>query len=152
VDSRQATVELPTEGTPVTTSGAHLAAIETEVAVTFLARLGGVSPEPIEIALGALEDDGTLIGVAVLGPTIRQREWATVAVTPARRRLKVGSDLLGTLLRHAGTRGLRYLACCQRAGAAETASTALLRSMGLISARRVCQGAATLLVVVVSQP
>jgi GNAT superfamily N-acetyltransferase len=148
VHARQATVD-QLQGTPVTTSGAHLGVIDPEGAAEFLDRLGEVGPEPIEVALGALEDDGTLIGVAALGPSTRQRAWATVAVTPARRRLKVGSDLLGALLLHAGTRDLRYLACAQPTVAAGTAE---VRSMGLITARRVHHGVATLVVVVASQP
>jgi GNAT superfamily N-acetyltransferase len=152
VHTRQTTVEPLPEETPVTASGAHLAVIAPEVAAGFLARLGEVGPQAIEVALGALEDDGTLIGVAVLGPAIRQRAWATVAVTPARRRLKVGSDLLGALLRQPDIRGLRYLACSRPAVSAGTAGPALVRSLGLITARRVHQGMATLVVVVASQP
>jgi GNAT superfamily N-acetyltransferase len=148
VHTGHATVDQPAEGTPVTASGAHLGVIDPEVAAGFLARLGELGPEPIEVAMGAREDDGTLIGVAVLGPSTRQRAWATVAVTPARRRLNVGSDLLGALLRQAGTRDLRYLASSQPTAAA---GTALVRSMGLITARRVHRGVATLVVILAPQ-
>jgi GNAT superfamily N-acetyltransferase len=133
----------------VTASGAHLRPVDPEVAAAFLARLGEAGPEPIETAVGAYEDNGTMIGVAVLGPSSRQRASLTVAVTPERRRLKVGSDLLGALLGRAGAEGLGYVACSHPVA---VPAEGLARSMGLITARRVHQGVATVVVVVPSEP
>jgi GNAT superfamily N-acetyltransferase len=142
------TVDHTVDGTPATASGAHLESIPPEVAAGFLARLGERSPEPIDAAVGAREDNGNLIGVAVLGASNPERASATVAVTPERRRLKVGSDLLYALLGHAQAHGLRYLILAHpAAGPAE----GLVRSLGLSIARRVDHGVTKLVVLVPSQ-
>jgi GNAT superfamily N-acetyltransferase len=139
---------------PVTASGAHLRPIDAEVAAAFLVRLGEAGPGSIDTAVGAYEDNGTMIGVAVLGPSSRQRAWATVAVTRERRRLKVGSDLLGALLGRAAAQGLHYVASSHPVAALAEGlapSEGLARSLGLITAHRVHQGMTTVVVVVPSE-
>jgi GNAT superfamily N-acetyltransferase len=132
-------------GIPATASGAHIDDVDPGVAAAFLARLGERGPEPIATALGAFEDDGTLIGLAVFGTSTRERAWATVAVMPARRRLQVGTDLLGALLRQSATQGIRYLVCSHPVVAP---AGDLVRSMGLTAARHVHQGMTTLVIIV----
>ena len=89
--TRQPTANQAPRAIPVTTSGAHLSPIDAKAAAAFLARLDEHGPEPIDVALGALEDSGTLIGVGVVGASSPQRAWVSVAVAPPRRRLKVGT-------------------------------------------------------------
>ena len=128
-------------GHGATASGAKLAAIPSEVAEAFLARLGEHGPDSIELALGAHEDDGTLIGVAAFGAVRADHGSLIVAVVPERRRLKIGSDLL---LRARGRRGAnghpvvpgvlsRRRGRCRRAA----------RTCGLTTARRVDAGTVT---------
>src|SRR5687768_8725843 len=91
-----------------TTSGARLAAVSSEVAEAFLARLGERGPDPIEVALGAHEDDGTLIGVAAFGAVRADHGSLIVAVVPERRRLRIGSDLLQALMADAARTGMHW--------------------------------------------
>jgi len=86
-------------------SSRHLTPIELSVAHEFLTRLDETPPEGIDVALGAHEDNGTLIGVAVLAAAGR-RGAGLVAVVPARRRLHIGRDLLYALLDLGSARGL----------------------------------------------
>lgn len=124
-----------------TLSGAKITAIAADTAEAFLARIVVPAPEAIEVALGALQDDGTLIGVAVLGAVTAGRSSATVAVAPERRRMKIGSDLLHLLVAEATRRGVRRLRVSYRADA--PAADALIRSSGLVAARRVVTGTVT---------
>ena len=137
----------PTQPLLATTSGAKLAPISTDAAEAFLARVGQRGPETTEIALGALGDDMRLIGVAVLGAGGDSRSSsATVAVTPERRRLQIGSDLLHALLGAAARRGVRRVSATYPVGA--TGAEALVRSVGLPTARRVVNGQVTAVILV----
>jgi hypothetical protein len=148
MDEQPTTVNRTGEWMPVTTSGAHLECIGPELAAGFLARLYEPAPESINVALGAFEDNGKLIGVAVLGASTLLRATATVAISPDRRRLKVGSDLLCALLRQAHDDGVRYLVFSHpAAGPLEE----LVRSLGLAMTRRVHQGRTTIAVLVPSE-
>ena len=124
-----------------TTSGARLAAISSEVAVAFLARLGERGPDPIELALGAHEDDGTLVGVAAFGAVRAAHGSLIVAVVPERRRLRIGSDLLQALMADAARTGMHWFKVSYPAGA--PAADALTRGCGFTTARRVDGGAIT---------
>jgi len=63
----------------------------------FLASIDEPVPDRVEIALGALQDDRLLIGVAVLAGSADDG-IGLVAVHPARRRLGVGTDLVLAIL------------------------------------------------------
>lgn len=123
--------------TTTSASGARIERIATSEAVAWLERHAeGLSKEPDD-AWGASEDNGTLIGVAALAAGERHCE-AIVAVVPARRRLKVGGDLLHALLEEARAREQSYLGCTPRgtsSGAAE-----FLRAQGLVVSRRTADG------------
>src|SRR5262245_1716946 len=105
----------PTEADPdsllvgPTVSGARLAPIDPAQAGSFLAHLGERAPTSVVTAFGAFEDNGALIGVATLEAPKLAVVSATVAVRPERRRLKVGSDLLHLVMRHAPSVGASYL-------------------------------------------
>jgi len=124
-----------------TASGATLAAIPSEVAEAFLARLGEHGPDSIEMALGAHEDDGTLMGVAAFGAVRGDHGSLIVAVVPERRRLNIGSDLLHALVAEAARTGIRWFQVSYPADAA--AADALVRTCGLTAARRVDAGTIT---------
>jgi GNAT superfamily N-acetyltransferase len=121
-------------GYPVTTSGAKIATIPAETAEAFLARLGERAPDPIELALGAFEDELTLIGVAAYGAVKANHGSLIVAVAPERRRLGIGSDLLQTLLADAARTGVRWFLVSYPSDA--VAADALVRNCGLTTARR----------------
>lgn len=81
-----------------TLSGAHIRVLEESEARVFLSRHSTpLLQQPIRLALGAFEDSGSLLGVlAITGPpdcvaTIH------LAITPERRRLKLGTDLVHTV-------------------------------------------------------
>ncbi len=92
----------------LTLAGARVDRIPAAVASTFLARLRDVGwTGDIALAVGAFIDSGEFVGVAVLAPPDADRAEAFVAVTPARRRLGIGTDLLLVLLDGAANRGMR---------------------------------------------
>jgi GNAT superfamily N-acetyltransferase len=92
-------------------AGARVDRIPTGVASRFVARLpDAVWTGDIDLAVGALTDGGELVAVAVLAPPHAQWATALVAVTPARRRLGLGADLLLVLVDGAANRGLRGIA------------------------------------------
>jgi GNAT superfamily N-acetyltransferase len=132
--------------TEATASGAKLEAITTDAAKGFLARLSERGPDTIGIALGAFESDGALIGVAVLGEPSASSAPAVVAVAPERRRLKVGSDLLHALLAETARRGVRRVFVTYPAHS--PSADALIRASGLVAARRVVNGLATVVLAV----
>lgn len=81
-----------------TLSGAHIREVAESEAKTFLSRHSTpLAQQHLRLALGAFEDDGSLVGVlAITGPpdcvaTIH------LAVTPERRRLRLGTDLVHTV-------------------------------------------------------
>lgn len=137
-----------TTGTPggadrqrVTASGAKVAPISPETALPFLARLGVRGPELIELALGAHETEGPLIGVAAFGDVGVDHASLIVAVVPECRRLGIGSELLYALADDAVLTGLRWFLVSYPAS--EVAADALVRTSGLTSARRVVDGTVT---------
>lgn len=131
----------------LTVSGAKISPVEPHAAEEFLTRLGETTPQGLDVAFGAREDNGTLIGVAVLAPA---GHWGTglVAVQPARRRLRIGRDLLHELLVHAAARELRYVTCNRPLPS--TVADEFLRSVGLQVTRDELHGTARILVVVPS--
>jgi GNAT superfamily N-acetyltransferase len=113
----------------LTLAGARVDRIPTGVASTFVARLPDAAwTGDIDLAVGAVTDSGELVAVAVLSPPDPDWAKALVAVTPARRRLGLGADLLLVLVDGAANRGLRGLA-----GALTDATPAqrLCRALGL---------------------
>jgi len=123
------------DGQRLTTSGAKVAAIDAETAQAFLGRLGEHGPKSIELALGAHETEGTLIGVAAFGDVGVDHAALIVAVVPERRRLGIGSDLIYALADDAVLTGLRWFQVSYLAS--DVAADALVRTCGLTSARRV---------------
>ena len=107
---------------------------------TFLERYGpsGYQSAEGDRAWGAFEGSGPLVGVGILGARrgCRGRVW--IAVAPERRRLGVGSELLGSIVTEAQEEGLGYLTWCHRAS--EVAPDRLARSLGLLIGRRVVSG------------
>jgi len=96
----------------LTLAGARVDRIPTGVASTFVARLADAAwSGDIDVAVGAVTDSGELVGVAVLSPPCDEWARALVAVTPARRRLGLGADLLLVMVDRAANRALRGLAC-----------------------------------------
>lgn len=124
-----------------TTSGAQIVPISVEAAEAFLARVGERAPEEIWVALSAVQDQGPMIGVAVLGASLTDEGRVMVAVAPEWRRLKVGSDLINALVDEAKRRGLRHLRISYPTTA--TTADAFLRSCGLMSARQTVNGTVT---------
>lgn len=131
-----------------TASGAKIMAISVEAAEGFLGRLDEPRAGPIASALGALQDDGLLIGVGILGPAADQQAAAYVAVARERRRLRIGSELLSVLLAEAGTQGLRRLHVTYDGSAAPDG---LIRGSGAVTARRVVGGVVTAVLLVPGQ-
>ncbi len=124
-----------------TTSGTTIATISREAANSFLARFDQLRTLPPTVALGAFEEGHTLIGVATLTGRTDASATLVVVVDPARRKLKIGSDLLHSAVARASSAGLRRLIvtyACDAVGA-----DALFRSLSLLSARRQAQGTVT---------
>ena len=100
-----------TEGTRLATmSGAQVRPTSAGRARMFLACLDQPTSERVDLALGAYEDDDTLIGVAVLNQ-LNSHATGLVAVTPSRRHLGIGGDLLHALRDAAAARGIHSLTC-----------------------------------------
>ena len=132
-----------------TTSGARIRPIHVDQADRFLRRIGVAAPDPLDFALGAHQDDATLIGVAALGITVKNRARAVVAVAPERRRLRVGTDLAHDLVTEAARLDIRNLWFRYPISAA---ADALVRSIGLIAARRVANGEVTATFLLTDRP
>ena len=81
-----------------------------------------------------------MVGIGILGAVHGPRSWAWIGVAPERRRLGVGSELLGAVVATASGERLSYLACRHPAG--EAAPERLARALGLSVARRVADGMA----------
>jgi GNAT superfamily N-acetyltransferase len=125
----------------ITASGAKVAPITADSAQAFLVRLGQRAPEFIELALGAHEPEGTLIGVAAFGDVGVDHASMIVAVVPDRRRLGVASELLYALADEAVLTGLRWFLVSYPVS--ELAADALVRTCGLTTARRVVDDTVT---------
>jgi len=124
----------------MTASGARIEVLSPDLAQAFLDRHGltDYGPGPSDLAWGAFEDAGNLIGVGVLAEVTTQRARTWIAVAPERRRLGVGGELASLIVSGAQGLGLRYLACRYRA--ADAAPYHLAGSLGLPLARRVDEG------------
>jgi hypothetical protein len=95
-----------------TLSGAHIRHLPPEDACAFLHRLSVQPHPPMHVALGAFEDNGSLVGVVALSGSAARRTTIHLAVTPERRRLKIGTDLLQTLVTdHPRTLGAHVQLC-----------------------------------------
>lgn len=123
-----------------TVSGARIEMLSPDLTQAFFDRLGlaDFRPTTNDVAWGAFEDAGPLIGVGVLGEATSLRARAWIAVVPERRRLGVGSELLGLVAAAAKELGLGYLTYRHCAG--DAAPHHLARSLGLPLARRVNHG------------
>lgn len=126
-----------------TASGAKIEAVSPEAAEAFLARVEQRPPGDVDAALAALQDDGSMIGIAVLSLGLGGRVHGVVAVAPDRRRLQVGSDLLHALVIAAANRGHSRLHGSYRVG--DRASDALVRSAGMGATVRMLHGIVTVM-------
>jgi GNAT superfamily N-acetyltransferase len=103
--------------------------VSPDLAEAFVNRYGLADYQPLanDLAWGAFEDAHQLIGVAVLSKLLRRgRIW--FVVTPERRRLGVGSELVAVVTTTAQELGLQYLAFRYRAN--DAAPQQLVRSLG----------------------
>jgi GNAT superfamily N-acetyltransferase len=128
-----------------TRSGAKLAPVTATAFQPFLVRFG--MPETAafcDVAWGAFEDTGTLLGVGVLTACGPHQARAWIGVLPERRRFGIAGDLLAVLVREANERQLRHLTCIHNAS--DVAPVRLVRSVGLVPTRRVYGGIATMIV------
>jgi len=124
----------PTAQSGVTTSGARIVPVPIDSAAAFLARYDQATPAPIALAFGAFEEDLTLIGAAVVGDQRGSGARLALVIDPARRKLKIGSDLLHVVVTEASGRGIQRLRVSYPEGA--TGADALIRSSALLAARR----------------
>jgi len=81
-----------------TLSGAHIRPLPEPDAKAFLDRIGAPMLQAVRIALGAFEDNGDLVGVLAVTGSPPAVGTVHVAITPERRRLKLATDLLQTLV------------------------------------------------------
>lgn len=109
-------------------------------AEAFIVGLGEPLPDSIDLAI-ATYDNGTMIGAAVLGPTVSGTAVAVIVVDTGWRRLGIGRSLMHDLVAAATSRGTERLRITYPARS--TAADALVRSSGLIFARRTSGGVAT---------
>lgn len=142
---RQAVAEDPVQ-VAMTTSGARIAPLSEATVRTFLARLDQPAPESVDAALGAFEEGQTLIGVAALGDRRNTGASLTIVIVPARRKLKIGSDLLHAAVAEAASSGVKRLLVTYPEDAA--GSDALFRSSSLLTARRRVGGEVTTVLLV----
>ena len=133
-----------------TLSGAHIRTLAVTAAETFLRRLGHPPCEPTQLALGAFEDRGALIGVAALTASSPTASHVAMGFVAERRRLHVGTDLFQALLCHQPDIGPRYLVFVHPAAASPAAQ--FLRSLHLVIARRVHDTTVTAVVVLPVRP
>jgi len=125
----------------MTASGARIAALSPQSARGFLARFDHPVPSSIAIALGAFEEDRTLIGIALTGEIRNAVAPLAILVEPCRRRIKVGSDLLHAMTDEVARKGARRIVVTYPTDA--RGIDALLRSSGLLAASRRAGGEVT---------
>jgi ribosomal protein S18 acetylase RimI-like enzyme len=125
----------------VTESGTRIVAVSIDAAAGFLDRVGARRPDEIWVALAAVQDAETMVGVAVLGATPADLSRITVAVVPERRRLHIGTDLLHALVAEAARSDCQYLRISYPAD--DTAADVFLQSSGLVAARQALNGVVT---------
>jgi len=80
-----------------TLSGAHVRPLSEPDAKAFLERNSAPMLQPVQIALGAFEDNGDLVGVLAVTGSPPAVGTIHLAITPERRRLKLATDLVQTL-------------------------------------------------------
>ena len=80
-----------------TLSGVHIRELTDTVAEQFLQRRSAHVPHPVRLGLGAFEDNGALVGVLAVTGSEDGVSIIHVAVSPERRRLKIGTDLVQAL-------------------------------------------------------
>jgi GNAT superfamily N-acetyltransferase len=128
---------------PVTTpSGATVTTISRETATRVLARFDQPTTPPPILARGAFEEGRTRIGAATLTGRTDPSATLVIIVDPARRKLKIGSDLLQAPVTQAAAAALRRFVVTYASSSA-AAADALFRSSPLVSARRQAQGRVT---------
>lgn len=126
----------------VTRSGAHVVPVEAEVAAAFLERVGARGPDEIWVALAAMQDHATMVGVAVLGATPADLSRIMIAVSPERRRLHIGTDLLHGLLAEAAQSDVHLLRISYPVR--DVAADAFLQASGVVTGRQVLNDVVTL--------
>jgi ribosomal protein S18 acetylase RimI-like enzyme len=80
-----------------TLSGVRIRELTETAAREFLRRRSSHAPHRIRLGLGAFEDNGALVGVLVVTGYADGNSIIHVAVSPERRRLKIGTDLVQAL-------------------------------------------------------
>jgi GNAT superfamily N-acetyltransferase len=127
-------------------SGAGLRSIPPAAALEFFERYSGRTNLDVErlAAWGAFEDHATVIGACGLARVSDTACRAQVAVVPERRRLGIGGELVGILIHQAARNGARRLIGSHPASAIE--ARRMVASLGLVSARRVQDGSAKVVV------
>lgn len=133
-----------------TASGATIRAIPTETAAHFLTRFDQAIAGTPEITLGAFEEGHTLIGAVALARRSEDKADAVLFVDPARRNLKIGSELLHAAVIEAGVAGFRRVVCAYSGDA--VAADRLLRSSPFLVARRRREGRVTAILFAPVQP
>lgn len=126
----------------LTRSGARIVPVAPEVAEAFLERIGSRGPDEIWVAIAAMQDDATMVGVAVLGATPADLSRIMIAVTPERRRLHIGTDLLHVLLAEAARSDVHLLRISYPAR--DAAADAFLQASGAVTGRQVLNDVVTL--------
>ena len=124
-----------------TQSGARIVAVTPEAAEGFLERIGVRGPDEIWVALAAMQDDATMIGVAVLGDKPADLCRIMAAVPPERRRLHIGTDLLHVLLAEAMQSDVHLLRISYPAR--DVAADAFLQASGLVTDRQLLNDVVT---------
>jgi GNAT superfamily N-acetyltransferase len=141
-------VSKPSSPLASSASGAQLRSVRAAEGVEFLRRfgLGGDLAQTRTDAWAAFEDRVTLIGACLLTRISKTAFRAQVAVAPERRRLGIGGELLGIMIREAAAAKARLLTGSSSASAVE--ARRLVESLGLVSARRVHGGRADIVIFV----
>lgn len=119
--------------TPPTSSGARIGRAQLRNVAGYLSRHGAPSDSSEHAGgWGAFETDGCQVGVAVPDPVTRTRALGFIGVSPERRRLRVGADLLAIGLDEAGAIGMAWLVGSHHAEANEVRR--LVRARGRTAA------------------
>lgn len=126
----------------VAQSGAQIVSVTPAAAEAFLDRLGAPGPDEIWLALAAMQDDRTMVGVAVVGATPADMSRIMVAVAPERRRLHIGTDLLHALCAEALQSDIHLLRISYPLR--DVAADAFLSASGLVAGRQVLNDVVTL--------
>jgi len=123
--------------------------VSSDAATAFLERLGERGLSETWVAFAARQDDGPIIGVAVLGASSADDGRVMVAVAPSVRRLNIGRELLHAVAIDAGRRQLTQLRVTYSTDA--VLADAFVRSCGLESFRRTSNGRTTAVLLLASE-